>query len=1266
MATRINTKFVLILVGTVSVAVGIVGGLWVLQIRGDATRHIKAGDAIVAEAVALEAAGDDREANARYEAAVKQYGRAVSKDKGNLNHLFKVQEALLRIRPVTQDQANEYDTMRIGILNRVARYRPRDPDAHLELVRELYRNARWLDQSALWQAVEEAAAEMLEHVPGSEPAHIQGRLYRGLARMQRMGYGGAAAIRARTATQEEIDQAMADLVAFVTVVPDDDLGWATLAEMRLSIARQVRDEGRRAAGFFTEVDETIAQALEAVPDGPEVARIVALRFTLDYLESGRPIDDAELVAAIERMVDLVAQSDDPVLLSDAGKILRTVDLDEGLPRAIDLLRTYVDTNPDAHYQQFLLADLYFLNRDLDEAGKHARAIIEARPVTVSMLSRIQHALRLRAAGVIVDVEYRRWELADDADKSAQLSRIEAARDQLAALAADPDNEPLLLRAEGKIASARNDYTTAAERFERVLTLLPEDDFETLWFASRALEQLGQTGLARQRLQKARILQPRNVVVIAEQARLEYRMGLYDEAQATIKAVLKLDEDNQLAARLITAIETNRRLRQDQTDDPVARTLLAAKSAAGEGNMEEARSILLSGLDGDGDRLPLLSELIQIELRLGRPDAAREYLDEALVLQPDNEFLRKLEVGLSTEDQIEALKEYMADIYVDEADRAVHTLIHLRALGRELERVADRREERGDAEAAESARDRARAAREEADLMLVRAEELAPGHPKLLDHLFNEAVVARDWARMESLVERARQTDADHAGGLIFRGRYELARGRYEDAILTLTEATERKHYSSLAWRLLGRAHERVGNFAEAVHAYEQSYTRNPNDLYAIRWYVNLLLQTGARTRALRILHAARHSLPNDELLNEVRRELEATVGDIVAAMNERRHLYESDSQNRMNAIRLAALLARAEPTYEHVLDDQSKPRFDADQWKLILEDQRRTLLDEVKAAWAQESDEILTALRADGQETVKLASLRAELLKSRGQVEDGEQVLQGYLAAHAQDVISYLALAAYQAGVQNVEEAVRTLEAARSYQSPDERSADLSLADLYFANSMWQPALELYKGVAATRPDRPVQLRRVECLTKLNRLDEAESLLATIVDADGHDYFTAMLQAFIAQGQATALADDGLSDRAASKDDEVLSALDEAERLQPSNPLPHVRRAQRFLSRYERTGRRSLLEDALESLDRADRVQPNAESTSRVRVEILQTKGDRAGAIGELTRLIERAPQNSAARRLLVQLLVERAAEQQQPPGREVLQIAIEAIELNP
>ena len=49
MATRINTKFVLILAISVFAAGGIIGGLWVLQIRGDTSRNPAADTAGSAE-----------------------------------------------------------------------------------------------------------------------------------------------------------------------------------------------------------------------------------------------------------------------------------------------------------------------------------------------------------------------------------------------------------------------------------------------------------------------------------------------------------------------------------------------------------------------------------------------------------------------------------------------------------------------------------------------------------------------------------------------------------------------------------------------------------------------------------------------------------------------------------------------------------------------------------------------------------------------------------------------------------------------------------------------------------------------------------------------------------------------------------------------------------------------------------------------------------------------------------------------------------------
>ena len=49
MATRFNMKFILILATITFAAAGIVGGLWVLQIRGDTGRHIRSGDALMAD-----------------------------------------------------------------------------------------------------------------------------------------------------------------------------------------------------------------------------------------------------------------------------------------------------------------------------------------------------------------------------------------------------------------------------------------------------------------------------------------------------------------------------------------------------------------------------------------------------------------------------------------------------------------------------------------------------------------------------------------------------------------------------------------------------------------------------------------------------------------------------------------------------------------------------------------------------------------------------------------------------------------------------------------------------------------------------------------------------------------------------------------------------------------------------------------------------------------------------------------------------------------
>jgi tetratricopeptide (TPR) repeat protein len=1246
MATRINVKFVLIVAATLCIAAGVVGGLWVLQRRGDTSRYIRNGDQMMVEARALEAAGKRSEANAMFEQAFKQYGRAVSKEPADLSHVQKVEEALLCIRPETQDQADEFDMARRSILQHRVRYRPTDAEAHQRIVDEIYMTARGFDELNSWQDLQQAADEMWAQVPEGDPKRVYARLYRGMASMRAMGYSAGNYPAASGSTQDQLDAALKDLAAFVEAMPQHDLGQATLCEARLAVARQLRaGQHRHAAAALKEARESLDAALAAVPDGPETARTAALWRAQEFASGERRQDDPELLASLDRMAQLASGSNDALLLADAAGILSNVDRVNGLPRAIKLLQDYVDAHPDQHYQRWVLALLYNFNQQLDQSYEAAHTILTAEPVPVSTLARILPTMRLRAAGLMVDIEYRRWELADAADKAARLERVVAARDRLASMVAEPEKEPLLLKAEGKIALARQDYMTAAERLERAIRLLPADDFDTLWSAARALEERGQPGLALQRLERAAALRPWSAVLLSEKARLQYRVGQFDAAKGSAELALRIDPKNQLAGRVKTAVESDLAVQQDtRPTDQNAQCLSDAAAASADGDVDEVRRILTRCLETTPDPLPVLTELAQTELRAGNMDQARAYLAQARQKSPENLFLRQLEAAMATNDQVEALIAYLKGVYEgDEAKAAVNTLINLRALAASLERLAVRQAAQGEAEAAKESQSLAAKALREAERFDALAESLAPGDRQLLDLRFNQALGAQDWTKLETLLQQAIAANADGAGGLILRGRVELAKANFRQAVQLLTEATARSPHEAHGWQFLGRAYEGMGNFGEALAAYERAYNANPNERFVVRWYVNLLMQTGEKDRALRVLNAAAHTLPGDGLLREARLQIEAEVGDVDRSMRDRRAIMEKEPRNRGNMVALVALLEKSKPGVEHVLDASGKPKYTTDQWKMLPEKERSELLAAAREKWLSEAETILGRLDAesvagDGGPTLDVVVLRADLLRARGQATEGETLLVEYAAAHRDQVPAHIALAAYQAGIRRADSAIKTLEAAIAIQDPQRREIDQALGEIYFSNLLWEQALEKYRGVAEATGDRTARLRMVECLTKLGRFDESAAALATAVGEGAHDYFTAMLEASILQGQADALYD---TDRIAfeQKDKEAMAALAEAERLLPTSPLPNVRRAQRLLTNYQRSKEAGLLDDALRALERADTAQAGAEVTSRLRVEVLLAKGDGERAVGELRRLVERMPDSVSARAQLIEVL---------------------------
>src|SRR6185503_4051829 len=88
MASKVNTKFIVIVVMTLGAAALIIGGLAYFNMRTDAKRSAR----LAAEA---EGAGDLKR-------ALDYWGRAISKEPGNNEYLHGVERMLVQMKPTTR------------------------------------------------------------------------------------------------------------------------------------------------------------------------------------------------------------------------------------------------------------------------------------------------------------------------------------------------------------------------------------------------------------------------------------------------------------------------------------------------------------------------------------------------------------------------------------------------------------------------------------------------------------------------------------------------------------------------------------------------------------------------------------------------------------------------------------------------------------------------------------------------------------------------------------------------------------------------------------------------------------------------------------------------------------------------------------------------------------------------------------------------------------------------------------------------------------
>jgi tetratricopeptide (TPR) repeat protein len=669
----------------------------------------------------------------------------------------------------------------------------------------------------------------------------------------------------------------------------------------------------------------------------------------------------------------------------------------------------------------------------------------------------------------------------------------------------------------------------------------------------------------------------------------------------------------------------------------------AKEAMDKNDIDNARAGLLAALDGHPTSALLLAGLAQVEVASGQRDEARKYVDRGLKEHPDNPMLRQLDMSLRYEDPVQATLEYVKAAVPDAKAQAEQLMVTMSNMYEQQLMRAEQLQRQRQAE--ESAKAGAMSARAltEADRAADELERLDPENVRLLDYRFNRALASKDWTVVDRLQVRARELNLDEAGGLVYKGRAEVVRGNYRDAVASLEQASEKLSFSSAVWRLLAVAYQNLGNFAQAERAYEQAYRCNPNDIAGARAYIGILQRRGDKSRALEILQGVCRLAPNDLVLREAWLMLEAEVGSKAVALRERQKIHKASPDDQENAAALAMLLVTITPTRETIWNDQDQPLYSEERWKSLRGTDREQTISSTRERWRVQSESIMDALGKSLGDDLRVAALRARARKESGDILAGEIILREFIdrrepAARSEDM--FVELGRYQAAINHYTDAVESLQQAVDLNGPKQREARISLAMLLMQLRRHDEALTNLEAALAVKDDQGVRLQIIECLINLKRFDDAEQRLTDSSLAVGGS-MTTLLAASVAEGRALEQIAKGQVAEAERHVAQQRDLLSKAETQDPGNPLPRILMAQSLFHEYQRTQRPSLLDDAMAALDRADRIRAGSAEAAAMRVAILQARGDRNSAIAQLRQMLDVNPDNISARRDLIQMHID-------------------------
>lgn len=1077
MASKVNTRFVLILSAILVMLVGVVSLLLVYSNMKSATRNIARAEAHLADAEAFKQQGDEEAYYESIRLAVRQYGNAVNKETGDFELMETWVSTLERARPDTDAQYTQLmDSLRAA-LARISRLQPNSPESRLRHTAFEYEFfLRQISGPALdnpLKAFIDDTTSALTQLPEDDTNTLRIRGYRGLAQVQRMIF--------TRVEDEERELALEDLTVASEALPEWDALEHSIVLWHASSAQQYRLQGRTGlAQEAAQLSETeLDRLLEADPDN---VLLRASDFQRQIRTARRDLPAGEDPSQIATLANqLRSELGELILRTPAEKFnhnaLQIIIAANALPvadeelldRVFDHIRSGYPDSPE---------HIIFIGRVLASNGRFEQAIETLEPLSdpdlmprpeLSLDGAIFPRARMIALTTMADTALVAAERASAGSeaRTEMLNRVVGTdtapgiRAKIEERAGVEDQAGILL-IDGRIAILQDQSAEASAKLNEARNELG-DDPRILYYLGVANRNLGNNGVARDLLE--RVLesnvferQPiRQYVASLEYAIVLSNMGEYLLAQ-TLLDRLKTNYGERDFIRQVETLNTTRyvaQLRSTRVRLEGEIRQLTDEVAAAPANSNEKRRLAsllrnaetqLAAATQQLDQLgadPTADAIEQAQLMLSRGeiDEATALIARTVAENPDDARPLVMQIQLASRvgdrDRAVQLSQLGAEKYPDVStfQRYLERLTTDDPLAFAIAQIEEN-DSLTEAQRALALSQAYRAAGdlEKADEFLAEAVRIDETDHMVLENQFGNALANGETEEAQRLADLAASVNSDNVDGLTYTARIAMVNGDYDEAIEQFSEAADRLPTDPSIARFLARTYRLSGQTELAMTALRAAHEGRPTDTIIAYEYASLLQDRGEIDAALEIVGPngpVASQLSTDQRLRELYLTLIAAQGNPARAIDSRLESLSRNPADGANTIALLQLLI-------------NNSRYE----------QAREVMDTVRAS--EESMRGMSQRHPSGSAELLLALVEAEMLIRTTGVEPAVSIVLETLdqvSAESDSVNPALSAGTFLLGSQfgGYElQAVELLRENRSKQDPsllqiDQRIADQSL-----------------------------------------------------------------------------------------------------------------------------------------------------------------------------------------------------------------------------